>query len=132
MQSRVVGQMESWRGRGRRAGRDALRPPRAAPGGLNPSGGAGLGRAGPASADPGRGGDRVTGAGSSGRGRDDASMTADVGTGRAGTFGAGRSGPGQDRAAAAEQRPVGRPEQARVTMPDRRENAAEYNRVPEW
>jgi len=124
--------MESWRGRGRRVGRDALTRPRAAPEGLNPSGDAGLGRADPDSADPGRGGDRVTGTGGSARGCDDAGMTADVGAGRAGTFGAGRSGPGQDRAAAAEQRPVGRPEHARVAMPDRRENAAEYNRVPEW
>jgi len=124
--------MESWRGRGRRVGRDALSRPGAAPEGRNSSGGVGLGRAAPDSADPGRGGDPVTGAGGSGRGRDDAGMMADVGAGRAGTFGAGRSGPGQDRTAAAEQRPVGRPEQARVTMPDRRENAAEYNRVPEW
>ncbi len=74
----------------------------------------------------------MTGTGGSARGCDDAGMTADVGAGRAGTFGAGRSGPGQDRAAAAGQRPAGRPEQARVTMPDRRESAAEYNRVPGW
>src|SRR5580704_2399058 len=77
MQSRVVGQMESWRGRGRRAGRD---------------------------------GGRVNVAEGSGRVRDD-------GVGDAGvTAGAG----------------VRRPEQARVSMPDRRESAAEHNRVPGW
>ena len=68
--------MESWRGRGRRAGRD---------------------------------GGRVNVAGGSGRVRDDglgdAGVTADAG--------------------------VGRPEQARVSMPDRRESTAEYSRVPE-
>ncbi len=32
----------------------------------------------------------------------------------------------------AEQRPAGRPEQALVSMPDRRENTAEHNRVPGW
>jgi predicted PurR-regulated permease PerM len=133
--------MESWRGRGRRVGRDALSRPSSASGDLKPSGGADPDSADPDSADPDsadpdRDGDRVTGAGGSGRGRDDgggdAGMMADAGAGRPGTFGAGRSGSRQDRAAAAEQRPVGRPEQARVTMPDRRENAAEYNRVPGW
>src|ERR1700730_15197438 len=77
MQSRVVGQMESWRGRGRRAGR----------GGSRGDGGAGSGRV------------RDDGVG-------DAGVTADAG--------------------------VGRPEQARVSMPDRRESAAEHNRVPGW
>jgi predicted PurR-regulated permease PerM len=107
--------MESWRGRGRRAGRDALSRLRPDPGGLAPSDANGLGR----------GSDRVSAAEGSGRVRDggvgDAGMTA----------GTGRAGPGRDRATAEEQRPVGRPEQARVTMPDRRENA-EDNRVPGW
>jgi predicted PurR-regulated permease PerM len=62
----------------------------------------------------------------------DAGMTAGAGAGRAGAFGAGRAGPGQGLAAAAEPRPVGRPEQARVSMPDRREDAAADNRVPGW
>jgi predicted PurR-regulated permease PerM len=59
-------------------------------------------------------------------------MTADAGAGQVGTFDDGRPGPGKDRASAAEQRPMGRPEQARVTMPDRRESTAEHNRVPDW
>ncbi len=70
-----------------------------------------------------------------GRGRDDGvgdtSMTAGMGPGPAGTSGAGRPGQGPDRAAA-QRRPAGRPEQARVSMPDRRENVAEDNRVPGW
>src|SRR5580693_6524159 len=130
MQSRVVGQMESWRGRGRRAGRDALSRLKAGPGlgGLAPGGRAGLRSGG-----LGKGGDGVNGAQGSGGGRDDgggdAVMTADAGAGSLGTFGAGRE---QDRASTAEQRPAGRPEQARVTMPDRRESTAEHNRVPGW
>ena len=122
--------MESWRGRGRRAGRDALSRLKAGPGlgGLAPGGRAGLRSAG-----LGKGGDGVNGAQSSGGGRDDgggdAVMTADAGAGSLGTFGAGRE---QDRASTAEQRPAGRPEQARVTMPDRRESTAEHNRVPGW
>ena len=122
--------MESWRGRGRRAGRDALSRLKAGPGlgGLAPGGRAGLRSAG-----LGKGGDGVNGAQGSGGGRDDgggdAVMTADAGAGSLGTFGAGRE---QDRASTAEQRPAGRPEQARVTMPDRRESTAEHNRVPGW
>ena len=125
--------MESWRGRGRRAGRDALSRLKASPGlgGLAPGGRAGLRGAG-----LGEAGDEVNGAQGSGRGRDDgggdAVMTADAGPGQPGTFGVGRPGPEQDRVSAAEQRPAGRPEQARVTMPDRRESTAEHNRVPGW
>ena len=120
--------MESWRGRGRRVGRDALSRLKAGPGlgGPAPGGRAGLGKDG----------DGVNGAEGSGRGRDDgggdAVMTADAGAGPLGTFGAGRPGPEQDSTSTAEQRPAGRPEQARVTMPDRRESAAEHNRVPGW
>src|SRR5580704_13692966 len=133
MQSRVVGQMESWRGRGRRAGRDALSRLKAGPGlgALAPGGRAGLRRAGLE-----KGGDGVNGAQGSGRGGDDgggdAVMTADAGAGPLGTVGAGRPEPDQDRASTAEQRPAGRPEQARVTMPDRRESTAEHSRVPGW
>jgi predicted PurR-regulated permease PerM len=125
--------MESWRGRGRRAGRDALSRLKAGPGlgGLAPGGRAGLRSAGLE-----KGGDGVNGAQGSGRGRDDgggdAVMTADAGAGPLGTVGAGRPGPEQDRASTAEQRPAGRPEQARVTMPDRRESTAEHSRVPGW
>jgi predicted PurR-regulated permease PerM len=122
--------MESWRGRGRRAGRDALSRLKAGPGlgGLAPGGRAGLRSAG-----LGKGGDGVNGAQGSGGGRDggggDAVTTADAGAGSLGTFGPGQE---QDRASTAEQRPAGRPEQARVTMPDRRESTAEHNRVPGW
>ena len=70
--------MESWRGQGRRAGRDAL--------------------------------GRLTAAWKA-DGADDAGMARDDN---------------------AEQRPAGRPEQALVSMPDRRENTAEHNRVPGW
>ncbi len=125
--------MESWRGRGRRAGRDALSRLKASPGlgGLAPGGRAGLRGAG-----LGEAGDEVNGAQGSGRGRGDgggdAVMTADAGPGQPGTSGVGRPGPEQDRVSAAEQRPAGRPEQARVTMPDRRESTAEHNRVPGW
>jgi predicted PurR-regulated permease PerM len=121
--------MESWRGRGRRVGRDVLDRLKAGPGhgGLAPGGRAGLRSAG-----LGKGGDGVNGARGSGRGGGDAVMTADAGAGQVGTFDDGRPGPGKDRASAAEQRPMGRPEQARVTMPDRRGSTAEHNRVPDW
>ena len=80
---------------------------------------AGAGQPGPSGA--GRSLVGPSGAGQSGAGRSGA-----------GRSGAGRSGLGQDRAAAAEPRPAGRPEHARVTMPDRREDTAEHNRVPGW
>src|ERR1700686_590132 len=119
MQSRVVGQMESWRGRGRRAGRDALSRLTAGwragpgPGGVAPS----------ASAKPGWGGDGVNGTGPSEKGREHGGSDLAAGGGPAGAFGAGRPRPEQDRAvpeqrpADREQRPAGRPEQARVSMP---------------
>ena len=72
--------MESWRGQGRRAGRDAL-------------------------------------------GRLTTAWKAD---------GAAALMPGWPADDSAEQRPAGRPEQALVSMPDRRENTAEHNRVPGW
>ena len=55
-----------------------------------------------------------------------------AGAGHANAFGAGQPGQEHDRAAAAERRPAGRPEQARVSMPYRREPTAEHNRVPGW
>jgi predicted PurR-regulated permease PerM len=70
--------MESWRGRGRRVGRDAL-------------------------------------------GRLTAAWKA-----------SGAEGTGMARDDTAEQHPAGRPERALVSLPDRRENTAEYNRVPGW
>jgi len=115
--------MESWRGRGRRAGRDALSRLsagwRAGPGsgGLAPGDGVGHGW----------GGDGVNGTEGSEKVGDLA-----AGAGPIGAFGARRPGPEQGRAVAAEQRPVGRPEQARVSMPDRRESPAEHSRVPGW
>jgi len=120
--------MESWRGRGRRVGRDALgrltTGRRAGPGpsGLAPGGSAG----------PGWGSDTVNGAEGAGRVRDHGRGDVAAGAAPTGAFGAGRPGPEHDRAAAAEQRPAGRPEQARVSMPDRRESTAEHNRVPGW
>jgi len=120
--------MESWRGRGRRVGRDALgrltAGRRAGPGpsGLAPGGSAG----------PGWGSDTVNGAEGAGRVRDHSRGDVAASAGPTGAFGAGRPGPEHDRAAEAEQRPAGRPEQARVSMPDRRESTAEHNRVPGW
>jgi AI-2E family transporter len=97
--------MESWRGRGRQAGRDAL---------------ARLVTAWKAGSDPGDPGpDGLVGPGRSGPGRS--------GGGRSG---GGRSGGGLNGAAVAV--PAGQPEQARADVPDRRENTAEHNRVPGW
>lgn len=96
--------MESWRGRGRRAGRDALGRLAAA---WNAGG-------------------TENGAGSTGN---------DTGNGTgngAEDGGAGRPRPEPGRPVAAEQSRAGRPEQARVSMPDRRETVAEQNRVPGW
>jgi len=74
----------------------------------------------------------VNGAEGAGRGRDHGRGDVAAGAGPAGAFGAARPGPEHDRAVAAGQRPAGRPEQARVSMPDRRESTAEHNRVPGW
>jgi predicted PurR-regulated permease PerM len=99
--------MESWRGRGRRAGRDAVGRLTAAwkagssPGSLSPAGRADRGEGGNGS------GSAVTG-------------TATAVVSRA------------EPAEATQPRPAGRPEQARVAMPDRRDNTAEHNRVPGW
>src|SRR6266571_3822190 len=98
MQSRVVGQMESWRGQGRRAGRDALGR---------------LAAAWKAGSEAGRPGGR-----------------ADPGEGRPGVNGA--AGTPMARDGTADQHQAGRPEQALVSMPDRRDNTAEHNRVPGW
>jgi predicted PurR-regulated permease PerM len=125
--------MESWRGRGRRASRDALSRLTASwragpgPGGLAPS----------ASAKPVWGSGEVNGAGPSEKGREYGGGDLAAGAGTTGALGAGPS-PEQDRALAEErpadreQRPAGRPEQARVSVPDRRESTAEHNRVPGW
>src|SRR6266566_1143124 len=91
MHPRVVGLMESWRGRGRQAGRDALSRLAAAwkagadPGGPGPDGPDGLGRS------------------------------------DGGPNGAGGTGPAREDSAVAT-----------VSVPERRENAAEPNRVPGW
>src|SRR6266566_6268792 len=91
MHPRVVGLMESWRGRGRQAGRDALSRLAAAwkagadPGGPGPDGPDGLGRS------------------------------------DGGPNGAGGTGPAREDSAVAT-----------VSVPERRENTAEHNRVPGW
>jgi predicted PurR-regulated permease PerM len=118
--------MESWRGRGRRVGRDAVGRLAGAwrtgsnPGSLAAGDRTGLGQGGEAN-----------GVGETGRARhlggDGAVMTDDTaaGTGPAGAGGAGPAG-------AAEPHQAGRPEQARVSMPDRRDDTPEHNRVPGW
>jgi predicted PurR-regulated permease PerM len=100
--------MESWRGRGRRVGRDAV--------------------------------DRLTAAWKAGSGP--GSLTADdpdragFDRGGNGANSAGKTDPVRDRdddgGVVAEPRPAGRPEQARVSMPEHREDSAEHNRVPGW
>jgi len=120
--------MESWRGRGRRGGRDALGRLTAAPKAAPDPGGLAAG----ASAGPGWGGDGANGAKGAGRGSDHGGGDPAAGAALTSASGAGRPGPERDRAASAEPRPAGRPEQARVSMPDRRESTAEHNRVPAW
>ncbi len=120
--------MESWRGWGRRAGRDALgRLTAARKAGPDPGG-----LAAGASAGPGWGGDGANGAKGAGRGSDHGGGDPAAGAALTGASSAGRPGQERDRAAPAEPRPAGRPEQALVSMPDRRESTAEYNRVPGW
>jgi predicted PurR-regulated permease PerM len=118
--------MESWRGRGRRAGRDAVGRLaagwRAGPGPGSLSTG---GRAGP------DGGDGVNGAGEAGNVRDHAADGADM-TGDAAVDPAPASASSAGRPGVARPRPAGRPEHARVSMPDRREITSEYSRVPGW
>src|SRR6266566_197460 len=96
MHPRVVGLMESWRGRGRQAGRDALSR---------------LAAAWKAGADPGGPGPDGPGPdGPDGLGRSDG-----------GPNGAGGTGPAREDSAVAA-----------VSVPERRENTAEHNRVPGW
>jgi predicted PurR-regulated permease PerM len=118
--------MESWRGRGRRVGRDAVGRLAGAwragsdPGSLTTGDRAGLGHDGGAN-----------GAAETGRARDlggdGAVMTGDP---TASTVPAGPGG--AEPADAAEPHQAGRPEQARVSMPDRREDTPEHTRVPGW
>ena len=133
--------MESWRGRGRRAGRDALdRLTAAWKAGPDPGLPAG-GRAGPGhgSAGSGNGSTGGNGAAGSGPARDDGSdgtlVTSDAAEPEQDRPPAPEQGrpavPEQGRPPAPERR-AGRPEQARVSMPDRRESADEQNRVPGW
>ena len=106
--------MESWRGRGRRVGSEALGWLAAAwktgsgPRGLTTDGSAGL--------SPGH--NETNGATSRG--------TAAPGNGPA------AAGGGAVLDEFPEQRQAGRPEQARVSVPDRREDRSEQNRVPGW
>src|SRR5450432_1359143 len=114
MQLRVVGQMESWRGRGRRAGWDAVNWLAAAwKSGPDPGGGPGV--AGEVHTDA---AGQVNGAG--------ASLADPV-------------PPDAAPPDAAPPHPVlphpglpGRPEQALVRTPARPEDTAEHNRVPSW
>jgi len=94
--------MESWRGRGRQAGRDALAR-------LVTAWKAGSGPGGPAPENP---------------ENPESPESPD------GPAGSGRSGGGLNGAAMAV--PAAQPEQARADVPDRRENTAEHNRVPGW
>ena len=116
--------MESWRGRGRRAGRDALdRLTAAWKAGSDPG--------------PGTGGENgASGTVITGEVAEVATDARSAGVGdprnAAGNGGAGRPRPEPGRPVVAEQRQAGRPEQARVSMPDRRETVAEQNRVPGW
>jgi predicted PurR-regulated permease PerM len=129
--------MESWRGRGRRAGHDALGRLAAAwragsdPGG-HPAGG---------SAALGGGSDELNGAGGTGMVRDDGGSYAAMmseqdriarDTGVQEQVDRGAEGREQNDLNVQEQSPVSSPEQARVTMPDHRVNMAEQNRVPSW
>ncbi len=65
-------------------------------------------------------------------GDDGGDVAAGVGVGRPDALGAGQPRQEHGRAATAERRPAGRPEQARVSMPYRREPTADHNRVPDW
>src|SRR6516162_1421591 len=135
--------MESWRGRGRRAGRDALDGLTATwKAGSDPGPPAG-GRAGPGNGSAGGNGDL-----GSRMARDDGGdgtvTTGDVAgpeQDRPAVPEQDRPAvpeqdrpvvPEQDRPAVPEQRRAGRPELARVSMPDRRETRAEQSRVPGW
>jgi len=118
--------MESWRGRGRRAGRDALGWLTATwKAGSDPGPPAG-GRAGPGNGSAGSGHRSAGGNGNAGSRMardddgDDTVTTSDV------------AEPEENRPAVPEQRRAGSPEQDRGSMPDRRETTAEQSRVPGW
>jgi predicted PurR-regulated permease PerM len=118
--------MESWRGRGRRVGRDAVGRLAGAwragssPGGLTTGDRAGVGQDGGAN-----------GVGETGRARDlggdGAVITGDTAVSTV-PAGAGGAEPADE----AEPHQAGRPEQARVSMPDPRDDTLEHNRVPAW
>jgi predicted PurR-regulated permease PerM len=129
--------MESWRGRGRRAGHDALARLAAAwragsdPGG-HPAGG---------NAVLGRGGDGLNGVGEAGMVRDDGGSDAAMmpeqdriarGTGVQEQVDHGAEVREQNHLNMPEQSRASSPEPARVTMPEHQVNMAEYNRVPSW
>jgi predicted PurR-regulated permease PerM len=129
--------MESWRGRGRRAGHDALARLAAAwragsePGG-HPAGG---------SAALARGSDGLNGVGGTGMVHEDGGSDAVMmpeqdriarGTGVQEQIDRGAEVREQNHLNVPEQSRVSSPEQARVTVPDHRVNTAEYNRVPSW
>jgi predicted PurR-regulated permease PerM len=129
--------MESWRGRGRRAGHDALARLAAAwragsdPGG-HPAGG---------SAVLGRGSDGLNGVGEAGMVRDDGGSDAAMmpeqdriarGTGVQEQVDHGAEVREQNHLNMPEQTRASSPEPARVTMPEHQVNMAEYNRVPSW
>jgi predicted PurR-regulated permease PerM len=129
--------MESWRGRGQRAGRDALGRLAAAwragsdPGGHATGGGAALGR----------GSDGLNGVGEAGMVRDDggrdAAMTSEQdritrGTGVREQINRGAEVREQNHVNAPEQSRTSSPEQAQASVPDHRVNTAQDSRVPSW
>ena len=143
--------MESWRGRGRRAGRDALDWLTATWKAGSDPGPPAVGRAGPGNGSAGGNGDL-----GSRMARDDGGdgtvTTGDVAGPEQDRPAVPEQDrprvpeqdrpavperdrpvvPEQDRPAVPEQRRAGRPELARVSMPDRRETRAEQSRVPGW
>src|SRR5712691_529024 len=126
MQSRVVGQMRSWRGRGRRGNnRDDV----------NRAGDAGIvsadGGSDAAMTDdaPAARGALRTGAGN--ETEEEADRIA-RGAGVKEQIDRGAEVREQNRPNVPEQARVGTPEQARLTLPERGVNVPEYSRVPSW
>src|SRR2546430_1015870 len=125
MHTRVVGLMQSWRGRGRQASRDALVRLAAAWKAADSAGPGTDGRDGSDGA--------LNGADGPGTARPEQAGTEQAGTEQAGTEQAGTEQASTEQAsteqAGTEQAST---EQAVQNMPERAENAAEPNRVPGW
>jgi predicted PurR-regulated permease PerM len=120
--------MDSRRGQGRRVGGEALGSPAAA--WKTGSGAVGPGTDGSAGFGPGRNGtNEATDTGTAAEGNGTAATSNGTPAEGNGTAAAG-NGTACDEMP--ELRPASRPEQARVSMPDRREDMAEHSRVPGW